>query len=274
MRLAALALLLPLSLACNEPPVESSRGSTTGSTPPPVAVGVPVYSYDIVNTFPHDSKAYTQGLVYIPDGFYESTGQYGESDLRKVGLKDGKPSKLVPIEPEYFAEGLALLNNKLYQLTWQAGKGFIYAADTFKREGTFAYEGEGWGLATDGKTLILSDGSHRIRFIDPKTFKVDRSIEVYDENRKDFPLVNLNELELIKGEIWANVWQSDMIVRIDPKDGKLLGKIDLTGLPAGQNPGDNDNVLNGIAYDEKGDRIFVTGKRWPKLFEIKIKPKS
>lgn len=247
--------------------------NANGTVTPPVNK-IPEYTYEVVKEYPHDTKAYTQGLVWIPGGeFYESTGQYGESELRRVTLATGKPMKRITIHEKYFAEGLALFDGKLYQLTWQNNVGFIYDAATFKKTGEFQYGGEGWGLTTDGKSLILSDGTHQIRFLDPKTFKVERTIDVFNENDPSMKLVNLNELEYIKGEIWANVWQTDLIVRIDPKDGKILGKVDLTGL----NPspiGDLDNVLNGIAYDEKDDRIFVTGKRWPKLFEIKLKPKG
>lgn len=264
-RLSFLALIFPLSLACSAPVAHSSAS--------PTVTGVQSYTYEVVKTYPHDSKAYTQGLVYIPDGFYESTGQYGSSDLRQVNLADGKPSKLVPVESKYFAEGLTLLSGKLFQITWQEQKGFVYDASTFKRQSEFTYEGQGWGLATDGTSLILSDGTNKIRFLDPKTFKVQRTIEVFDDNNSSKPLHELNELEFIKGEIWANVWQTDTIVRIDPVKGKLLGKIDFAGL-LGSTPDDPDDVLNGIAFDEKGDRIFVTGKRWPKLFEVKIKPKG
>lgn len=262
LRLSTLLLIVPLTFACTQPAAHS---------PTPVA-GVPIYTYEVVKTYPHDSKSYTQGLVWIPGGFYESAGQYGQSDLRKVKLDDGKPEKLVPIEPKYFAEGLTLLDGKLYQLTWQEQKGFVYDASTFKRTSEFTYEGEGWGFATDGKSLILSDGTNKIRFLDPKTFKVLRTIAVFDDNKPERPLINLNELEYIKGEIWANVWQTDWIVRIDPATGKLLSKIDFSKiLPEAQD--DMDNVLNGIAWDSKGDRLFVTGKRWPKLFEVKVKPK-
>lgn len=257
------ALIFPLTFACTAPVAQS---------PVRQKAGVPQYTYEVVKTYPHDSKAYTQGLVWIPDGFYESTGQYGSSDLRQVKLADGRPTKLVPVESRYFAEGLALLNGQLFQLTWEDQIGFVYDAATFKRTGSFRYEGEGWGLTTDGKSLILSDGTNKIRFLDPKTFKVQRTISVYRDNDSRYPLTDLNELEFIKGEIWANVWKTDSIVRISPDDGKLVGRIDFTGL-LGVTLNDPDDVLNGIAYDEKADRIFVTGKRWPKLFEVKVKPK-
>jgi len=275
MRRLLVLLALPLVLVPGCAPDAKAHGNSTGSTPAPVPApaAIKTYTYEVVKEYPHDTKAYTQGLVWIPGGFYESTGQYGESQLRKVNLADGKALKTVDVDEKYFAEGLALFDGKLFQLTWENQVGFIYDAATFKKVGEFSYGGQGWGLATDGRSLILSDGTHQVRFLDPKTFKVQRTIEVFIDNDPTMKLINLNELEFIKGEIWANVWQTDTIVRIDPKDGKLLGEIDMSGIYK-EAIGDPDNVLNGIAYDDKGDRIFVTGKRWSKLFDIKVKPKD
>lgn len=231
---------------------------------------VPIWKYEVVHSYLHDSSSYTQGLVWHEGFLYESAGQYGRSSLRKVDLETGKVLLSVPVAADYFAEGLALLDGRLYQLTWQENTGFVYDLNTFKRTGEFRYAGEGWGLTTDGKSLILSDGTNVIRFLDPSTFKVRRSIAVFNENNPSRPLREINELEYVKGEIYANVWQTDSIVRIDPNTGKLLGVIDMTGILPGKRPDEVNAVLNGIAYDSERDRLFVTGKLWPKLFEIKV----
>jgi len=232
--------------------------------------GTPVYTYAVVNSWPHDRSAFTQGLVYFNGVILESAGLYGHSNLRRMELDTGRVLQQVAVPPEIFAEGLALLNDKLYQLTWRNQKGFVYDRKTFQLEKEFSYQGEGWGLTTDGQSLILSDGTDRIRFLDPATFAVNRSISVSDHDR---PVPLLNELEYVKGEIFANVWQTDFIVRVNPTNGVVTGWIDLGGLLS---PADRDattDVLNGIAYDAAGDRLFVTGKRWPKLFEVRLKPK-
>lgn len=232
--------------------------------------GVPIYSFKVVNSWPHDPDAYTQGLIYKDGILYESTGRYGSSSLRKVELMTGKVLKKVDVENQYFAEGMTLFQGKIFQLTWKAQKGFIYDED-FKRTGEFTYEGEGWGLTHDAESLIMSDGTNRIRFLDPNTLKVQRTIDVLDQGK---PLLELNELEYIKGEIFANIWQTDRIVRLDPRDGKILGWVDMTGLlKLKENYEKPVDVLNGIAYDEAGDRLFVTGKLWPKLFEVRLKKK-
>lgn len=249
-------------------PQDTPAGQTT-ATPTPDTAPVPTYTYQVVNSYPHDSAAFTQGLL-IQDGvLYESTGLNGKSSLRKDDLKTGRVLKKLDVPADYFAEGLADFKGKLYQLTWQAQKGFIYDPNTFKKLGEFAYTGEGWGLTHDGTSLILSDGSNQIRFIDPTTFKVTRTINVVDSG--GHPQTQLNELEYIKGEIYANIWQTDYIVRIDPKTGHLLGWIDLSGLLTGPTHDNPDAVLNGIAYDAAADKLYVTGKLWPKLFEIRLK---
>lgn len=234
------------------------------------AADVPVYTYDVVNAWPHDPKAFTQGLVFHDGNLYESTGHHGMSSLRKVELKTGKLKKKYNVAEEYFAEGIAIFQGKIYQLTWQSHKCFIYDLKSFDLVGEFHHEGEGWGLTHDDKFLILSDGTNQLRFLDPRTFLPVRTISVFDHGQ---PLLDLNELEYIKGEIYANVWHSDRIVRIDPATGHITGWIDLAGLRPADVEDDTDNVLNGIAYDEKEDRLFVTGKRWTKLFEIRLKRK-
>ena len=225
------------------------------------------YSYEVVNAWPHDRTAFTQGLVFRNGSLLESTGLQGRSSLREVELKTGRVLKQVVLPKEFFAEGLAVIDGRAYQLTWQNRRAFVYDADTFRRERELSYEGEGWGLATDGHALIFSDGSSRIRFLDPETFAVQRTIEVTSAGKA---IDRLNELEWIKGEIFANVWQTDRVVRIDPADGKVRGVIDFSGLLS---PGDRrpDDVLNGIAYDEATDRLFVTGKNWPKIFEVRLR---
>jgi len=233
---------------------------------------VPTYGFEVVNAWPHDRGSFTQGLVFHDGALIESAGQYGESSLRRVELETGRVLQKRDVPPQYFAEGATLFGGKIYQLTWQNRLGFVYDPQTFESAGTFRYDGEGWGLTHDGESLILSDGSNQLRFIDPTTFAVRRTVGVYDRGR---PVRELNELEFVKGEIYANVWHSDRIARIDPRTGRVTGWIDLAGLlPASERGGDTDAVLNGIAYDERGDRLFVTGKLWPKLFEIRIKPKA
>ena len=233
----------------------------------------PIYTYEIIKTYPHDPKSFTQGLVFDNGIFYESAGlnaaHGGHSTLRKVEVETGKVLKLIDVPEPYFAEGLALFEDKLYQLTWEDHKGLIYDRETFALKGEFKYSGEGWGLTHDGKSLILSDGTHQIRFLDPNTFQEQRRISVYNQDER---VEELNELEYVKGEIFANIWQEDRIVRLDPKDGKILGWIDLRGLKEKQNSPEAD-VLNGIAYDAAQDRLYVTGKKWSKLFEIRLKKK-
>lgn len=227
-----------------------------------------VYGYEVVNAWPHDRAAFTQGLIFHEGAFLESTGQYGESTLRRVEPQTGRVLKSVEVAPQYFAEGMTLLGGKIYQLTWQNHVGLIYDPSTFELLGNFRYDGEGWGLTNDGESLILSDGTPQIRFFDPATFAVRRTITVTDRGR---PVRELNELEYVKGEIFANVWHADRIARIDPQTGRVTAWIDLAGLLAAAERGGPEAVLNGIAYDAASDRLFVTGKLWPKLFEIRIK---
>ena len=227
----------------------------------------PVQGYEIVRTYPHDPAAFTQGLI-IDDGvMIESTGRI-PSTLRRVRLDDGVVLTRRELEPVYFSEGLTQIGDRIFSLTWQNGMGFISNADDLAPVSTFTYAGEGWGLTDDGKRLILSDGTARLRFIDPETFLETGAVTVTYGGR---PVTRLNELEWIDGEVFANLWMQDLIVRIDPATGQVVGVIDLTDiLPVSERPDPNDDVLNGIAWDEDTRRLFVTGKNWPKLFEIRL----
>ena len=248
--------------ACDASQANSSGIQQQSSVP----FRVQNFGYEIVNTYPHDSAAFTQGLVYHQGVLYESTGLNDKSSLRQVELETGRVMKRVNVPSVHFAEGLTLFNNRLYQLTWQTQTTFVYDLDSFAQLRTFSYSGEGWGLAHNGQSLIMSNGSNQIRFLDPETFQVQRTISVTENDRA---VSMLNELEFIKGEIFANIWLTDRIARIDPASGKITGWINLAGLLPPQERGGAD-VLNGIAYDETGDRLFVTGKLWPKLFQIKL----
>lgn len=224
--------------------------------------------YEIVNSYPHDAKAFLQGVVWHAGGFYESTGQYGLSTLRRVEFPSGQVVKSKRLPPDYFGEGLALVGNKLFQLTWKEQKAFVYDKDTFEVVQEFNYPLEGWGLAYDGKHLILSDGSNVLTFLDPQTFKTVRRLAVTMNGR---PMQNLNELEVIEGEIWSNIWHEDLILRIDPESGQVKSYLDLKGILSADQRRDPEAVLNGIAYDPQTRRIFISGKLWPKLFEIRLK---
>lgn len=232
-----------------------------------------IYTFKIVNSFPHDTKAYTQGLEFYNGFLYETTGQRGESSLRKVEINTGKVLQSIDLDEKYFGEGMTILNNKIYWLTWQAKKGFVYDLETFKQEKEFDFNKseEGWGLTNNGSELIKSDGSNKIWFLDPTTFKEKRSIQVYTNK---YALDNLNELELIGDKIYANKYQQNVIVIIDVKTGAVLGVADLSDLKAEmektQKLVPEDEVLNGIAFDKENNRLFVTGKHWGKLFEIEL----
>ena len=227
----------------------------------------PVARVETVRVYPHDPTAFTQGLVFHDGVLYESTGRYNESTLRRVELQTGKVLQKVDVPPQHFAEGLALLGGKLYQLTWQDKVGFVYDLATLQQSGTFGYAGEGWGLTTDGTSLIMSDGSNQLRFLDPQTYQVTRTVDVRDG---DEFIQQINELEWVRGEIWANVWHSDRIARINPQTGQVVGWLDLADLYPEAQRTDGEAVLNGIAYDPQGDRLFVTGKLWPALYEIRV----
>ena len=242
-----------------------------GFAPPSQGGGQSRWGYRIVNTYPHDANAFTQGLVVVDGVIYESTGQLGRSSLRRVDLATGKVLQKLDVDAKHFAEGLAAWQDSLYQLTWQSGVVFVYDRASFKQTRTFPLSGEGWGLTQDGKSLILSDGSPVLRFFDPATFKQTHFITVKDGGK---PLSQVNELEFVKGEIFANVWHSDRIARINPATGAVTGWIEMAGLLKPGDVRDGEAVLNGIAYDEKSDRLFVTGKLWPKIFEIKLERKQ
>lgn len=260
-------LLLGLSLLFAQ--CKSSNSAETPKPPPPPEnAPAPKYGYQVVSIWAHDPYAFTQGLVFLEGKLLESTGEEGHSSLRRVDLETGRILKKVDIPPPYFAEGIAVLNGKIYQLTWQHELGFIYDAQTFERLDEFKYEGEGWGLTTDGKSLILSDGTDQIRFIDPASYKVTNIITVLDNKT---PIDQLNELEWVNGEIYANVWHDEKIAVINPQSGRVTSWIDLTGLMPREELENEEAVLNGIAYDQASGRLFVTGKLWPRMFEIKVK---
>ena len=257
----ALALSL-ISFACQTGTVANLANEKAAGQEP-----VPIYGYEVVHVWPHDPGAFTQGLVFQDGKLLESTGQAGRSSLRRVELETGKVLQKVDVPEPYFAEGITLLKGKIYQLTWQHQLGFIYDAWTFEKIGKFDYQGEGWGLTNDGQSLLLSDGTNRIRFLDPDNFQARKTIAVLDGS---MPVIEINELEYVQGEIYANIWHDDRIVRIDPQTGRVVGWIDLKGLLARGEVHDEEAVLNGIAYDDANGRLFVTGKLWPKLFEIRV----
>jgi glutamine cyclotransferase len=236
-------------------------------TPP---ANVPTFSYEIINTYPHDPDAFTQGLAFADGELYESTGiKRTVTSLRRVDLTSGQVLQMITIGEDYFGEGLVLWQEKLIQLTWQSQVAFVYDSDSFELVETWHYETEGWGITHDGRCLIMSDGSDTLYFRDPETFAEVGRLTVQDPNG---PVRLLNELEFINGEVWANVWQSNRIVRIDPANGQVVGSIDLTGLLDPATLTQPVDVLNGIAYDTGNGRLFVTGKLWPTLFEIELVP--
>jgi glutaminyl-peptide cyclotransferase len=271
MRLYFFIFLFSLTMACTGAP----NSNTSNSAKPKTDEKTPVYNYEIVKAYPHDTSAFTQGLVVYDGLFYEGTGgrrsDSFHSSLRKVEIDTGKVLQKSDLAGEYFGEGITILKDKIYQLTWQENTAFVYDVKDFKLLQELHYSSEGWGLTTDGTNLLMSDGTHLIRVLNPENFDVIRTIPVLDERGK--PILELNELEYVKGEIWANIWQKGWIIRIDPASGKLLGRIDLNRLAEEQmNASPIADVLNGIAYDAASDRIFITGKRWKQVFEIKVVP--
>jgi glutaminyl-peptide cyclotransferase len=233
---------------------------------------VPTYGYEVVHVYPHDTHAFTEGLFYLDGYLYESTGLRGQSSLRKERLDTGEVVQHLDIPARYFGEGIVNWDHQLVQLTWQSQVGFVYDLASLRLQRQFSYEGEGWGLTQNGRWLIMSDGTPELRFLDPQTLAVSGQLLVTFENT---PLRNLNELEWVKGEIYANVWQTDWIVRIDPDSGAVVAVIDLRGLlPQSDRVSGQTDVLNGIAYDAQGDRLFITGKNWPKLFQIRLHRKA
>jgi len=275
MRFSLLLSLVVALVGCSA----GANGPKTNSTPSPKASPLPVSGYQIVKTYPHDDKAFTQGLFFHNGSLYESTGQEGRSSIRKVEIETGKVLQKWDLPRNEFGEGATLIGDKIYMVTWQDGVGRVFGLADFKLLREFTYVGEGWGLATDGTNLIMSQGTHVLKFIDPETFQQIKTLPIMREDGR--PLMNLNELEYVKGELWANVWHSERrdilgkpnhIARIDPATGKLLGWINLDGISPDDTGRDEENTLNGIAYDAASDRIFVTGKKWKKLFEIKVTP--
>lgn len=230
----------------------------------------PEYTFEVVHVFPHDPAAFTQGLVYYNGFLYEGTGLQGRSSLRKVKLETGEILQRIDLSPAYFGEGIAILNNQVFQLTWQSQVGFVYALSDFRPLRRFSYPGEGWGLTSNGRDLYMSDGTAQIRILDGRTLKEKRRLRVHDGTAD---VAQVNELEFVQGEIFANVWQTDRIARISPQTGRVVGWIDLHGLLSPVYQRQPDAVLNGIAYDPRGKRLFVTGKLWPSVFEIRLMPK-
>jgi glutaminyl-peptide cyclotransferase len=236
----------------------------------PAAKLVKEYGYRIIKTYPHDPNAFTQGLEFRDGFLYEGTGRVGKSAVRKVELTTGKVLQEQQVPPPFFGEGVTVVNQQIVQLTWQHQTGFVYDKVTFKVLRNFHYSGEGWGITNDGNQIFMTDGTAQIKVWNPVTLKETRRITVTDRGQ---PVAALNEIESVKGELFANIWHNDRIARIAPGDGRVLGWIDLTGLlPAAERP-DPEAVLNGIAYDTRSDRLFVTGKLWPKIFEIRVVPK-
>ncbi|MEJ7861785.1 MAG: glutaminyl-peptide cyclotransferase [Pyrinomonadaceae bacterium] len=298
MRLYFIIFILLFLAACDDKMSGSNanlvaankNNGNSANTTAKISETVPVYTYEIVNTFKHDSDAFTQGLIFNNGFLYESTGHFGDSTLRKVDLQSGKILQKHKLKDDIFAEGMTVLNGKIYQISWQNYVAFVYDLNNLKLLKELKYAGEGWGLTNDGTNLLMSDGTHIIKVIDPETFKTVRSVPVLQENGK--PLYLLNELEFVKGEIWANIWHSEekqtnttqgdlpnigkpnYIARINPESGRVVGWIDLANISPEDSEDESENTLNGIAYDVTGDRIFVTGKNWKKLFEIKIKSKG
>jgi glutamine cyclotransferase len=225
------------------------------------------YTYSIVNVYPHDKNAFTQGLVSENGVLYESTGLYGNSTLRRVELKTGKILQLYTLPNQYFGEGITFFDDNIFQFTWQSNRGFVYGKHSFDLLQEFSYPTEGWGITYDGSRLIMSDGTATLYFLDPETFEKVGQVEVYDTG----PVTELNELEYIQGEVYANIWREEKIAIINPQTGQVKGWIDMSSIRDLENQ-DPNNVLNGIAYDAKEDRLFVTGKMWSQLYEIELVP--
>lgn len=264
----AFTSIVLLLTACKNEPSNSNNSSAANSAnviAPPINI-----NYNIIASYPHDTSSYTQGLIWKNNNLYESTGLEGHSKLMKVDIKNGKAQQSVTLDPTVFGEGITILNNKIYELTWQSHKVFVYDSKTFKKIKEFSWDHEGWGITDNGKELIISTGDSNLYFVDPETFKLLKIVGVSDNNG---PVGNLNELEYINGTVFSNIYLTDYIIKIDPSNGHIIGKIDLAGLL--QKSGKQVNlqegyVLNGIAYDSTKKSLYVTGKKWPLLFEMKI----
>jgi glutaminyl-peptide cyclotransferase len=264
--LVTLGALIGAGLALNRAPQTTTTPPATSQTAQAPVAALQL-GWKTVASYPHDSNAFTQGLVWHDGGFYEGTGLEGKSQLRRVAFPSGRVEKKIDLPGNLFGEGIALVGDKIFQITWQSKIGFIYERDTLKPLRQFSYENEGWGLTYDGQFLIQSDGTSTLIYRDAQSFQTVRQMPVTMNGQ---PLSRLNELEWIEGEIWANVWQTDTIVRIDPATGRVKSYLDLTGLLPRRLRTGKEDVMNGIAYDSETKRLFVTGKLWPRLFEIKV----
>jgi glutaminyl-peptide cyclotransferase len=266
-----LTIIFSIILYCLKLAAIADDGHNIQSDPILKVTKASISSINVLNIFPHDAEAFTQGILYSNGNLFESTGLKGKSSLRKVDIKSGKILKEFKLDQKYFAEGITIHEGKIYQLTWLSNIAFVYDLASFKLLNKFSYDGEGWGITSDGKNLLMSNGTAVINFIDPEHFTVVRKINVHDGNKE---IGNLNELEFIHGEIWANVFMKNVIARISPQTGEVLGWVDLSKLYDLLPIDCTVDVLNGIAYDQDNDRIFVTGKYWPKIFEIKLTTKD
>lgn len=257
------------SLVTEVPPTIVEPTVWLGHNPELAEIGIPTYSYNIINKFPHDRGSYIQGLVVAddPDVLLEGSGLLGESTLRRVDLETGEVTQLLTLPSQYFGEGITLFDDRIIQLTWKSRTGFIYDSDSFRLLDIFSYEHEGWGITYDGQQLIVSDGTPTIHFWDAETLQETRKITVHDEYG---PVSQINELEYMDDEILANIWQTDTIIRIDPESGQVTSRIDLSGILAEEDREGTEGVLNGIAYESKNGRLYVTGKKWPTLYEIEL----
>ena len=252
-------------ISCTDSDQNSDNGA--GANPPP-----PTLQYTVVNVLPHDTESFTQGLFFYNGQLYESTGNFNTSWIGPVDMSTGKIDKKVTLEPQYFGEGSTILNDKVYYLTWQTNKGFVYDLKTFKKIGEFNYPTEGWGLTHDGQHLIMSAGTSELYYLDPESFQISKTVTVTDHLG---PVPNLNELEYIGGHVFANQWQTSYILKIDPSNGKVVGRLDLRNVQEElfkDDPGfsDSDQSLNGIAWDSTTNKLYITGKKWPAMYEIKI----
>lgn len=263
--LSATATAVP---AATPIPTQTPIPATATIPPDPTPDTTPLYSYRVINTYPHDSNAFTQGLIIEDDIMIEGTGLWGQSSLREVNWETGEVLQYLPLDEEYFGEGLTVFDDRIIQITWRSNTGFVYDLDSFELIEMFHYPTEGWGITHDGERLIVSDGTDTVYFWDPETLQEIGRIRISFEGE---PVTQLNELEYVNGEIWANIWQTDRIARISPESGEVLGWIDLSGLLPPEDQIDDINaVLNGIAYDDENGRLFVTGKLWPTMFEIEL----
>lgn len=248
----------------DHPPVSTNLPTRVSGKP------LPEYGYQVVNSFPHDPRAFTQGLEFENGFLYESTGQKGQSSLRKVELTTGKVLHKIELDPQLFGEGMTIWKDEIVQLTYQEHLGLVYDRATFQPRRQFTYPGEGWGLTHNAEHLIMSNGTSELWFLDPKNYEIVRRLEVTANGQ---PVLDLNELEWVEGEVFANIWCKEIIARIDPHSGQVVGWIDLGGLRQADPAAEGNDVLNGIAYDARGKRLFVTGKHWARMYEIRLVPK-